>query len=125
MGVGTTNQEFYYNTKQYRPLTSIGIGTHTFNYQPITATLTGKVGLSSIGSETFEGKIQPIIRGEITSIHLSENGVGYGSSEIINFVREPEVTLLAGSEAQLSPVISNGSVAVSYTHLPLPTICSV
>jgi len=110
VGVGTTNQEFYYNTKQYRPLTSIGIGTHTFNYQPITATLTGKVGLSSIGSETFEGKIQPIIRGEITSIHLSENGVGYGSSEIINFVREPEVTLLAGSEAQLSPVISNGSV---------------
>ena len=36
---------------------------------------------------------------KLTSIHLSNNGVGYGASEIINFIREPEVSLLSGSDA--------------------------
>jgi len=105
VGVGTTVSDFYHKTKQYRPLTSIGVGTHTFNYQDITISITGDVGISSIGSDTFELKVQPIIRGEVTSIHLSNNGVGYGASEIINFVREPEVTLLSGSNAQVTPIV--------------------
>ena len=107
VGVGTTASDFYHKTKQYRPLTSIGVGTHTFNYQDITVSITGDVGINSVGSDTFELKVQPIIRGEITSIHLSNNGVGYGASEIINFVREPEVTLLSGSDAQLKPIVGN------------------
>ena len=111
VGVGTTSSDFYHKTKQYRPLTSIGVGTHTFNYQDITVSITGDVGISSVGSDTFELKVQPIFRGEITSVHLSNNGVGYGASEIINFVREPEVTLLSGSDAQLTPIIgTNGNV---------------
>ena len=48
-----SDTEFYYRTKQYIDITSVGVGTHTFNYPSITATLTGKVGISSIGSETF------------------------------------------------------------------------
>ena len=110
VGVGTTTSDFYYKTKQYRSLTSIGVGTHTFNYQDITVSITGDVGISSVGSDTFELKVQPIFRGEITSVHLSNNGVGYGASEIINFVREPEVTLLSGSNAQLTPIISGGKI---------------
>ena len=111
VGVGTTSSDFYYKTEQYRPLTSIGVGTHTFNYQDISVSITGDVGINSVGSDTFELKVQPIIRGEITSIHLSNNGVGYGASEIINFVREPEVTLLSGSDAQLTPIVgSNGNI---------------
>ena len=110
VGVGTTASDFYHKTKQYRPLTSIGVGTHIFNYQDITVSITGDVGITSVGSETFELKVQPIIRGEITSIHLSNNGVGYGASEIINFIREPEVSLLSGSDAQLTPVVSGGEI---------------
>ena len=111
VGVGTTNSNFYYETKQYRPLNSIGLGDHTFNYQGITVNITGDVGINSVGSDTFKLKVQPIIRGEITSIYLSNNGVGYGASEIINFVREPDVTLLSGSDAQLTPIIDpNGKL---------------
>ena len=73
VGVGTTSSDFYYQTKQYRPLTNIGVGTHIFNYQDISVSITGDVGINSVGSDTFELKVQPIIRGEITSIHLSNN----------------------------------------------------
>ena len=54
--------------------------------------------------------MQPIFRGEITSIHLIDQGVGYGSSEVINFNRQPQVTLVSGKEAQLQPVVVNGSI---------------
>ncbi len=106
----TTDRTFYYRTKQYIDLTSVGLGTHTFNYPPINVNITGKVGISSIAGDTFECKVQPIIRGNITSIHVSKNGVGYGSSEIINFDRQPDITLIAGSGAQMKPIINDGSI---------------
>ena len=110
VGVGTTASDFYYKTKQYRPLDSIGVGTHQFNYPEIAVTITGNVGVASVGAETFEAKVQPIFRGEVTSIHLADKGVGYGSSEIINFNRQPDVSLSSGTDAQLTPIIHNGSI---------------
>ena len=56
---------FFYDTKQYIDFTSVGVGTHTFNYQPITVNITGKVGIASIGTDTFQCRVQPIIRGSI------------------------------------------------------------
>ena len=110
VGVGSTAKDFYYNTKQYIDFTSAGVGTQTFNYPDITVSVVGTVGIASTGTETFECKVQPIFRGEVTSIHLSNQGVGYGSSEIINFLREPQVKLIGGTEAQLQPVVVNGSI---------------
>jgi len=106
----STDKEFYYRTKQYIDFTSVGVGTHTFNYPDITVNITGKVGISSIGTNTFQLEVQPIIRGSINSVHVSKNGVGYGSSEIINFDRQPDVTLIAGSGAQLRPIINDGKI---------------
>ena len=110
VGVGSTAIDFYYKTKQYRPLTTIGVGTHIFNYQDITVALVGEIGINSVGSQTFEAETQPIFRGHVTSIHLSDKGVGYGSSEVINFNREPDVTVSSGENAQVRPVVSNGSI---------------
>jgi hypothetical protein len=110
VGVGSTSKSFYYDTKQYIDLTSVGVGTHTFNYPSISVKVVGEVGIASTGTETFGCQVQPIFRGEITSIHLSNQGIGYGSSEIINFVRNPQVTLVSGKEAQLQPVVVNGSI---------------
>ena len=110
IGAGTTLKTFFYDTNQYIDLTSVGVGTHSFNYQPITVNIIGKVGISSIAGNTFQCQVQPIIRGSLTSIHVSRNGVGYGSSEIINFDRQPNVTLIAGSGAQLKPVINDGAI---------------
>ena len=110
VGVGTTVKDFYYNTDQFADLTSTGIGTHSFNYPPISVEVIGAVGISSIAGDTFGCTAQPIVRGQITSIHLKENGVGYGASEILNFERNPEVKLYSGSSAYLSPVVANGTI---------------
>ena len=78
--MGSTNKDFYYRTNQYLDLTSVGDGT--FKYPDISVTLVGRVGISSIGSETFEAQVQPIFRGEITGASLTNKAVGYGLSLI-------------------------------------------
>ena len=110
VGVNTNDKSLNYRTEQFVDLTTIGVGTHSFNYQPITVSVKGKVGIASTAGNTFECVTQPIFRGEINSIHLSDNGVGYGSSEIINFDRQPLFKLIAGSQAQLTPVINDGKI---------------
>ena len=99
----------FYRTKQYADVNSVGVGTHTFNYPAITATLVGDVGISSIGTETFKHN-STNCKGQITSVHLESNGVGYGSSEILNFDRQPTITISSGTNAQVKPVISNGRI---------------
>ena len=79
--------DHFYNIKQYVDFNTCGIGTHIFNYQDISVEVIGKVGISPVNGDNFNAKIQPIFRGEITSLHLSNGGVGYGSSEVINFER--------------------------------------
>ena len=110
IGTGTTEKDFFYRTNQYIDLSTVGVGTHSFNYQDISVTVEGKIGISSIGTETFEAEVQPIFRGEIQSVHLSNNGVGYGSSEILNFDRNPNIKLLSGENAQAEAVINNGII---------------
>ena len=104
------DQEFYYRTKQYVNLTGLGSGAHNLNYPEVSVQIIGEVGISSVGSETFEAIIQPIVRGSIVSTNLSSNGVGYGSSEVVNFTRLPEAYVQTGSGVQLSPVVSNGKI---------------
>ena len=104
VGLGSTNKDYYYQTRQYLEFSSTGSGTHSFNYQDISVSVEGKIGISSIGSETFEAQIQPIFRGSVTSVHLSNQGVGYGSSEIVNFNRPPTVRLVSGKKC---PVVTN------------------
>jgi hypothetical protein len=110
VGFGTDNVDFYYNTKQYVNFTSTGSGTHTFNYPEISVEVIGNIGVSSVSNETFAAVVQPIFRGEITSIHLSNKGSKYGSSEVLNYRRDPLVTLNSGTSAQLTPIISNGKI---------------
>ena len=86
------------------------MGTHFFNYPNIEVSMIGRVGVASTGNINFEAKVQPIFRGQITSVDLIENGVGYGASEIINFERLPNVVTGVGSDAQLRPIIKNGAI---------------
>ena len=110
VGLGVTNQDFYYNTNQYVVLNSVGSGIHTFNYPQISVEVLGNIGISSIGNETFKATVQPIFRGEITSIHLSSKGSAYGTSDILNYSRLPTVTLSSGSGGQLVPIVSDGKI---------------
>ena len=58
----------------------------------------------------YQAEVQPVFRGSIESIDLTDGGVGYGASTIIDFARQPEVTFESGKEAALTPVINNGQI---------------
>jgi hypothetical protein len=110
IGTGLIEKDFYYNTRQFINLTSVGLGTHIFNYPKISVEIIGNVGISSIGSNNFKAIIQPIFRGEIISIHLENNGLNYGSPEILNYNRQPLITLNSGSGAAVVPIVSDGKI---------------
>ena len=110
VGLTTFSRKFFYDTNQFVELTSTGAGTHSFNYPEISVTIDGPIGISSIGQETFQAQLQPIFRGEVTSVNLSNNGVGYGSSEVLNLNRPPSVTLVSGIDALMQPIINNGKL---------------
>ena len=110
VGVGTTSKLFYYETNQYINLLSVGSGLHTFNYEPISVTVVGKIGVTTFTDQSFSAEVQPIFRGSIESVQLTDIGVGYGSSEIIDFDRQPLVTVFSGHNAELLPIVSNGRI---------------
>ena len=115
VGTNVGEKDFFYNTKQYVDLTSVGLGTHNFNYPDISVSISGKIGISTIGFDgdtntVFGAKIQPVVRGDIKAINLSDKGGNYGSSDIINFNREPDIILSAGKNAQLDPIVNNGQI---------------
>jgi hypothetical protein len=110
VGLGTTAANFYYNTKQYIDLTSTGSGTHTFNYEPIVVTVSGKIGVTTFSGQDFNALIQPVFRGEIDSIQVNDGGVGYGASTIIGYNRQPIFTISSGSGAELLPIVNNGRI---------------
>jgi hypothetical protein len=74
-------------------------GTDTID--DVTITITG------IDSRA---KIQPIFRGKIENVFVQSFGKNYGSSDIINFERQPVFNLIEGSRALLKPIILNGRI---------------
>jgi|694.fasta_scaffold00920_17 hypothetical protein len=110
VGIATTNKDFYFKTKQFINLTSVGSSYHTFNYPNIVVSVSGKIGVSTLTGQDFSAKLQPSFKGEISNIFIKDSGVGYGSSEIINYERQPKITLGIGSGAQLSPVLNGGRI---------------
>ena len=126
----TTDKTFFYRTKQYVELTDVGTGTQIFNYPPISVDVEGPVGISTvpgIDSGAYKAQVQPIFRGELTSVHLSDKGSGYGTNEIINFNKTPNVSVMSGANAQVKPVVSADgkiveviieNIGSNYTSIP-------
>ena len=108
VGTGQTARDYYYNNKIKTNLLSTGNGT--INYEPITVRVQGTIGVNTASNQDFSCQVQPIFRGSIDSIDVTDQGVGYGSSEILNFNRQPVVTFNSGSGALLTPIISNGRI---------------
>ena len=110
VGIGTTVKDFYFKTRQHENLRSSGVATHNFNYPPIEIKVEGIVGIDSIEGNTFQCIPQPLVRGEVTSVHLTHNGVGYGASEIMNFNRQPRIDMYTGRNCELMPIVANGEI---------------
>ena len=110
VGIGSIPKDFYYNTNQFVEFTSVGSGIHSFNYEPINVNIIGNIGVSTLSGQDFSARVQAVFRGEIKSVYLENGGVSYGSSEIINYNRQPTFSLNAGSGAEVIAVVSNGSI---------------
>jgi hypothetical protein len=111
VGIDTTESDFYYKTQQYIDFTSAGSGTHEFNYPQIAVTVSGITGISTISKITGSAVAQPIFRGSVKSIFLTNGGSNYGTPDIIDYDRKPRFLLKSGKGAQLSPIIINGRIS--------------
>jgi hypothetical protein len=110
IGVSSVSKYFYYDTKQYINLQSVGSGSHIFNYESISVTIIGEIGISTISGQDFSAKIQPIFRGVIDSTQVTNSGIGYGSPDILNYDRQPLITLSSGSGSRLLPIVNDGKI---------------
>ena len=110
VGVGTTSKFFFSDNELYVDLLSTGSGYHTFNYEPISVVISGEIGVTTFSGQNFNAAIQPVFRGSIDSIQVTSSGVGYGSSEILNYNRQPSFNLLSGEDAELLPIVNNGQI---------------
>ena len=108
VGAGETDRNYFYNNNIEVSIGSTGNGY--FNYEPINVSIEGTIGVNSITNQDFKCNVIPVFRGSITSADIVAKGVGYGSSTIINFNRQPSITFESGTGAQLFPVISNGKI---------------
>ena len=103
-GIAGTDNSNYLRGK-YEKLKTVGSGYQYFSYPEI------KVSISYISeSQTIqEIKATPVVKGSITGIYLYESGLNYGSTTV-NLENIPNIKILNGDFAQLTPVISNGRI---------------
>ncbi len=104
-GTITTN----YEQNKYINFTSVGTEFHQFKYPDIQVSVEfTSVGL---GTTTQSQSIvaTPIIKGNIEQIYLYEEGTKYGSN-ILNLEKKPSFTFKTGKDANLKPIIVNGSI---------------
>jgi hypothetical protein len=115
-GIGGTNPANY-NRKKYVKLSSTGTGYQYFNYPNISVLVSySKVGLGTTTQIYSNITSVPVVRGSIVDAYLYESGTDYGST-ILNLHKKPLISIKNGKEAQLSPIIINGtidSVSIQY-----------
>ena len=71
-GIGGTSL-VNFNQKKFVNFESTGIGTQTFKYPDIVATVE-YLGIGTFGSEKVIANITPVVKGEISDIYLLEKG---------------------------------------------------
>ena len=108
--VAATTPDYNFKTGQFVTLTDSGSGTHYFNYEPIVVTIDGISGVGTNTGSYFSAEIQPIFRGEITSVSIENGGQKYGQEDILNYNRQPSIKINSGESAQVQPIIIDGKI---------------
>ena len=88
-------------------LKSTGSGYQIFKYPDIKIEVS--VSFASTATGSYDGKITPVITGEIIDAYTYENGSNYGS-DIINHIIKPNVEIKNGKGAEIKPFIDDGKV---------------
>ena len=87
----------------------------------------GIATVTGIEPSAYQSIVQPIFTGEVTSVHLENKGSGYGTNDIINFNKPPQVSIISGVNAQAKPIVSSDgkiieviveNVGSNYTSIP-------
>jgi hypothetical protein len=108
-GIGGTNISNY-NRKNYTKFSSIGTGYQYFSYPDISVSIQyTSVGFGTTTQEYQTLTATPRVRGSIIDTYLYESGTGYGST-ILNLESAPLISIKNGKEAQLKPIIVNGTI---------------
>ena len=63
--------------------------------------------LLTFAPQDLRASIKPIFRGSLKSSFLNVGGVGYGSSDIINFIKKPNIDIRSGTADELLPIVSS------------------
>jgi len=107
-GIGGTNTTNY-DQNNFVKFSSVGTGFQQFKYPDIKANIEfTTVGISTL-TQIQSITATPIVKGSIEEIYVYEPGTEYGSN-IFNFEKKPSFTVKNGRDAQISPVIVNGSI---------------
>ena len=109
-GIGTTLSNANYLTKQFVGMTSVGSGEHVFNYPPIVVNVKGTIGINTAEPENYHARVNPIVRGSITSINVEKPGIGYGNDSTFNFSIPPQVRVSSGSSSEYKAIVANGRI---------------
>ncbi len=121
-GISTVTSDNYDKNK-YVKFSNNGTGLHTFYTPPIKFEVTGIpkspdiIGSGSVigdKTENSQAVFYPVFLGEVTNVFLTDGGSNYGTPEILNYNRLPNVTLNSGKNAILQPIIINGKIDQVY-----------
>ena len=115
-GTASSITSVNYDNRVYADLSSVGVGTHTFKYPDIVVAINGLV---SVGETTsipsyYNATGTPVVRGSLESVFIRSGGVGYGSSDIVNYNKTPQVKVLTGKDADIRPLVSAGKIQSVY-----------
>lgn len=108
VGVGSTlPADYNYVNKRFVDFSNVGSGQHFIKYQPINIKIESPIGVTTFAGQDFNAKIRPIFTGEITSVSMKNIGDNYGDPNVVNYNRQPDITLLNGENGQISVIVSS------------------
>jgi hypothetical protein len=113
VGINSEIKEKYYLQKKYVNIGDYGYGEHIFNYPDIELVIDVESNIPlEYGGKSYG---QPIVRGDITSISIENQGSNYGSQENVidldtSFVPFPKIRIFSGFGAVVEPVIQDGKI---------------
>jgi len=108
-GIGGTFTSNF-NRGDYIKFTDTGVGYQYFAYPDISVLITYvNTGIGSTTQQYQELVTTPVVKGSLVDAYLYETGTGYGST-ILNFEKKPIISIKNGKQAEVTPVIINGSI---------------
>tara|TARA_B100001287_G_scaffold62682_1_gene50868 strand:- start:17185 stop:27846 length:10662 start_codon:yes stop_codon:yes gene_type:complete len=115
-GTPTAISSVNFDKKSYVNLTSVGVGTHTFQYPAITVKINGIVsaGNTDVVPSYYTAVGSPVILGKLDNVFVRNGGVGYGVSNVMNYKRDIEVKVETGKGADVKAIVVNGKIVSAY-----------